>query len=67
MAVIVMTELAMHFVAGLPLQVEVTAIVLALGGAFWFTKWYPSKYTSDRAMSHDLQLCKYHSQAEAKQ
>ncbi len=43
MAVIVVADLAMHFVTGLPLQVEVAAIVLALGGAFWFSKWYPQQ------------------------
>jgi hypothetical protein len=43
MAVIVIADLAMHFVTNLPLQVEVAAIVLALGGAFWFTKWYPQQ------------------------
>lgn len=43
MAVIVVADLAMHFVTGLPLQVEVAAILLALGGAFWFTKWYPKQ------------------------
>lgn len=41
MAIIVLADLAMHFVAGLPVQVGIVAIVGALGGAFWFTKWYP--------------------------
>ena len=43
MAIIVIADLAMHFVAGLPVQVEIVAIVGALGGAFWFTKWYPTQ------------------------
>lgn len=43
MAIIVVADLAMHFVTGLPLRVGVAAIVVALGGAFWFTKWYPKQ------------------------
>ncbi len=43
MAIIVISDLAMHFVAGLPVQVDIVAIVGALGGAFWFTKWYPKQ------------------------
>lgn len=41
MAIIVIADLAMHFVTGLPVQVEIVAIVGALGCAFLFTKWYP--------------------------
>jgi signal transduction histidine kinase len=41
MAIIVVADLAMHFATRLPVQVEVVVIVGALGGAFWFSKWYP--------------------------
>jgi hypothetical protein len=43
MAIIVIADLVMHFVTSLPVQVEAAAIVAALGGAFWFTKWYPQQ------------------------
>lgn len=41
MAIIVVADLAMHFVTAIPVQVEIVVIVAALGGAFWFSKWYP--------------------------
>lgn len=41
MALIVAADLAMHFATGIPVQVEIVVIVAALGGAFWFSKWYP--------------------------
>jgi len=43
MAVIVAADLVMHFISGIPLGIEVAAIVIALGGAYWFTKWYPEQ------------------------
>jgi hypothetical protein len=43
MAIIVISDLAMHFVTGLPVQLEIVAILGALGGAVWFTKWYPKQ------------------------
>jgi hypothetical protein len=43
MAIIVVADLGMHFVPNMPLSVEVAAILIALGGAFWFTKWYPAQ------------------------
>jgi hypothetical protein len=43
MAIIVIADLAMHFVTRLPVQVESVAIVGALCSAFWFTKWYPEQ------------------------
>lgn len=43
MAIVVIADLAMHFVTRLPVQMEIVAIVGALGGAFWFTKWYPKQ------------------------
>jgi hypothetical protein len=41
MLMVVTADLAMRFVSGLPIAVEIAAVILALGGAFWFTKWYP--------------------------
>jgi hypothetical protein len=41
MAIVLVADLAMHFLATLPIRVEIIAILAALGGAFWFTKWYP--------------------------
>jgi hypothetical protein len=43
MAVIVAADLAMHFMAGVPVRVEVIVMIAALAGAFWFTKWYPAQ------------------------
>jgi hypothetical protein len=43
MAILVIADLAMHFVGSLPVRFEVLAILAALGGAFWFTKWYPKQ------------------------
>ena len=43
MAIIVVADLGMHFVPTMPLSTEVAAILVALGGAFWFTKWYPAQ------------------------
>jgi hypothetical protein len=41
MAFIVAADLAMHFATRIPVQLEIVVIVAALGGAFWFSKWYP--------------------------
>jgi hypothetical protein len=41
MAVVVGADLTMYFVPGVPLWLEIAAIICALGGAFWFTNWYP--------------------------
>jgi hypothetical protein len=43
MAIIVTADLAMHFVTALPVQLEIVAILGALGGALWFTRWYPEQ------------------------
>jgi hypothetical protein len=43
MAILVIADLAMHFVPTLPVRLEIVAILAALGGAFWFTKWYPEQ------------------------
>ncbi|MGA7521218.1 MAG: hypothetical protein WBW84_01975 [Acidobacteriaceae bacterium] len=53
MAVIVAADLAMHFISRLPVQVEVVVIVGALGGALWFSKWYPA--TKHRQQAHATQ------------
>jgi hypothetical protein len=42
-AAMVSVELAMLFVPSLPHRLGVVAIVLALLGAFRFTRWYPSR------------------------
>jgi hypothetical protein len=42
MAILVVADLAMHFLPNLPLRLEIVVIFAALGGAFWFTKWYPA-------------------------
>jgi hypothetical protein len=43
MAILVIADLAMHFVPSLPVRLETVVILAALGGAFWFTKWYPQQ------------------------
>ncbi len=43
MAIVVVADLAMHFLPSLPLRLEILVMLAALGGAFWFTKWYPSQ------------------------
>jgi hypothetical protein len=43
MAVLVVADLAMHFRPSLPLRLEIIVMLAALGGAFWFTKWYPDQ------------------------
>lgn len=43
MAVIVLAKLVMHFAPGMPVWVGTAAIVMALGGASWFTAWYPQE------------------------
>jgi hypothetical protein len=43
MAVIVIADLTMHFFPNLPLRLEIVVMLAALGGAFWFTKWYPGQ------------------------
>ncbi|MFZ0663730.1 MAG: hypothetical protein WAM66_13625 [Acidobacteriaceae bacterium] len=53
MAIIVVADLAMHFVTRLPVRVEVAVIVAALGGAFWFSKWYPKTKHSPHAPAID--------------
>jgi hypothetical protein len=53
MAIVVISDLAMHFVSSLPLSVKIAAIVIALGGAIWFTKWYPEKVRVRNYLSVD--------------
>lgn len=43
MAVIVVADRALHLEPGLPVRGGIVAILRALGGAFWFTKWYPKQ------------------------
>jgi hypothetical protein len=43
MGVVVLADLGMHFAPGVPLWIEFAAILCALGGACWFTKWYPER------------------------
>jgi hypothetical protein len=43
MAILVVADLAMHLLPSLPLRLEMVVMLLALGGAFWFTKWYPGQ------------------------
>jgi hypothetical protein len=43
MAVVVIADLAMHFVRGLPIAVEIVAAIVAISGALWFSKWYPHR------------------------
>lgn len=43
MAIVVVADLAMHFMPSLPLRLETVVILAALGGAFWFSKWYPGQ------------------------
>lgn len=43
LAIILVADLGMHFAPGVPLWIEVVAILSALGGAVWFTKWYPEQ------------------------
>ncbi len=43
MAIVVITDLTMHFLPDLPLRLEIVVMLAALGGAFWFTKWYPGQ------------------------
>jgi hypothetical protein len=43
MAILVVADLAMHLLPSLPLRLEIVVMLAALGGAFWFTKWYPGQ------------------------
>jgi len=43
MAILVAADLGMHFLPNRPPRLEIIVIVAALGGAFWFTKWYPDQ------------------------
>lgn len=43
MALIVLAKLVMHFAPGMPAWVCSAASVMALGGASWFTAWYPQQ------------------------
>jgi len=43
MAILVVADLAMHFLPNLPLRLEIVVMFAALGSAFWFTKWYPAQ------------------------
>jgi hypothetical protein len=43
MAILVVADLAMHFLPSLPLRFEIIVMFAALGGALWFTKWYPGQ------------------------
>jgi hypothetical protein len=51
MAIVVMADVAMHFVPSLPVRFEIVPLVAALGGAFWFTKWYPRQLKRRRNAS----------------
>lgn len=48
MAVIVLADLTMHFVPNLSIRLEIVVILAALGGAFWFTKWYPAQLSQGK-------------------
>lgn len=50
MTVIVLADLAMHFVPNLSIRLEIIAILAALGGAFWFTKWYPAQLSQRKVI-----------------
>ncbi len=43
MAIVVLADLAMHFVTILPAKMDTLAIIAALVGAFWFSDWYPEQ------------------------
>ena len=43
MAVIVLAKLVMHFAPGMPVWLCSAATAMALGGASWFTAWYPQQ------------------------
>jgi hypothetical protein len=43
MAILVVADLAMHLLPNLPLRLEIVVMFAALGGALWFTKWYPGQ------------------------
>ena len=44
MALILVAKLVTHFAPGVPASVCSAAIAMALGGASWFTAWYPRQH-----------------------
>ena len=51
MAIVDLADLGMHFLPALPTRLELAAIVIALGGALWFAKWYPQQIKTHRSLS----------------
>jgi hypothetical protein len=56
MAIVDLADLGMHFLPALPTWLELAAIVIALGGALWFTKWYPQQIKTHRSLSAEKGL-----------